>query len=107
MTISLSWYLVTDVKEPGVLGLYRAEGLYRRGMPVLQLSGGLFTLSVWGNCWRLGSGVRGELYLRSRSALCSCPADPRAARDEGRGQTLRRYWRVGRVDSVQWNKCQV
>ena len=58
---------------------------------MLQHSGGLFTLSVWGR-WRGEDGVRGALYhLFSGSAPSQCPADPRAARNERLGETHWRY----------------
>ena len=75
--------------DGGVAGVYRADGSYREGRPVLQHSGGLFTLSVsryGGYCWRVESSVGYVLYLRSGSAPSQCPADPRAARNERLGQ---------------------
>ena len=35
-----------DIKKPSVAGLYRADGSYFHGRPVLQHEGGHFTLSV-------------------------------------------------------------
>ena len=93
VTISLSQEIVRDIKEPGVAGVYKPEGSYYRGRPVLQYSGGLFTLSMGGSYWMVQSGgVRGNMYLMSGSAPSQCPADPRAARNEMRGKKHWRYW---------------
>ena len=112
VTISLSRDIVRDIMEPGVAGVYRANGSYRQGRPVLQHSGGLFTLSVYAGCWRVESGDGGDEYLRSGSAPSQCPADPRAARDERRGWThwrynskQRGYNRESSGISVKCNKC--
>ena len=90
VTISLSQDIESDIREPGVAGVYRATGSYRHGRPVLQHSGGLFTLSVNYDCWVVESGV-GDGYLRSGSAPSQCPADPRAARNERWGAAHWRY----------------
>ena len=111
VTIRLSQDTIRDVDEPWVAGVYRAEGSYRLGRPVLQRLGGHFTLSVHGSCWRVKSDVGGALYLGSGSAPSHCPADPRAARSLMRGQTHWRYKNKngGKTESsgisVQCNKC--
>ena len=113
VTISLSQDVVTDIEDPGVAGLYRVDGSYRRGRPVLRHSGGLFTLSVWGMGWQVISGVGDDWYLEleSRSVPSLCPADPRAARNERRGLTHWNYWskETGMTESsgisVHCNKC--
>ena len=117
VNISLSQDIGKDVDDPypGVAGVYRAEGLYFRGRPVLQHSGGLFTLSVrrWGRGWEVGSDVGGDWFLRSGSAPSHCPAATRAARSErsGHTQTHWSYWskQTGTFESsgiiVQCNMC--
>ena len=111
VTISLSQNIERDIKDPRLAGLYRANGSYIHGRPVLQHSGGLYTLSVYDGCWWVGSGVGGAVYLYSGSAPSQCPADPRAAGDELEGQT---HWgyrgkQRGLIDSqgisVKCNKC--
>ena len=92
VTISLSRDIVRDIEDPGVVGVYRGNGSYRQGRPVLQHSGGLFTLSADYSCWRVESGVVGGWYLLSGSAPSQCPADPRAARNEKQGLTHWRYY---------------
>ena len=117
VTISLSRDIKREILDgvgvgEGVAGVYTGDGSYRRGRPVLHHSGGLFTLSVggWG-CWRVQSGVGGVWYLYSGSAPSQCPADPRAARNERRGETHWSYWskRGGITESsgisVKCNKC--
>ena len=95
VTISLSQDIVRNIMDPGegVAGVYRAEGSYRRGRPVLQHSGGLFTLSLRGG-WSVEESpysYSGLLYLYSGSAPSMCPADPRAARNKSEGLTHWRY----------------
>ena len=92
VTISLSQDILRDIEERGVAGVYTASGSYRHGRPVLQHSGGLFTLSAWGGGWVVESSVGGADYLSSGSAPSQCPADPRAARNERRGET---HWGYG------------
>ena len=93
VTISLSEDIKRDIMKPGAEGLYRADGSYYRGRPVLQHEGGRFTLSV-GNikCWKVYTGVVGAGYFKSRTAPSQCPGDPWAARNERLGRTHWRYW---------------
>ena len=112
VTISLSQDIVTDILKPAVAGVYRADGSYHQGRPVLQHPGGLFTLSVYvlGH-WEVQSGVGGVGHLWGGSAKSQCPADPRAARHEREGQTNWRYyskrtgWTESQGISVKCNKC--
>ena len=86
--ISLSGDITQDIVEPGLAGVYQAEGICRWGRPVFRHSGGEFTLSVYGGgYWMVSSGVGGAGYLSSRTAPSMCPADPRAARSEMWGWT--------------------
>ena len=111
VTISLSRDIKRDIRDKGVTGVYTGDGSYHRGRPVLHHSGGLFTLSVDYSCWRVQSGVGGDLYLYSESAPSQCPADPRAARNERRGETHWSYWskQIELTESsgisVKCNKC--
>ena len=95
VTINLSESIARDIREPNVVGLYKSDGSYYLGRPVLQHSGGSFTLSVnlsWGPwCWMVSSGIEGDGYLISGSAPSLCPADPKAARNELQRQTHWRY----------------
>ena len=83
VTISLSENVKEGIEEPGVEGVYTAQGSYCNGKPVLQHSGGLFTLSVKNGKWMVESRTShelilfNELYLSSGSAPGLCPADPR------------------------------
>ena len=96
VTISLSEDVKKDILEPGVAGLYTADGSYCYGRPVLQQEVGRFTLYVERGCWRVSDDVEGDdWYLMSGSVPSQCPADPRAARDE------RRRWNHWRYDSNQ------
>ena len=103
VTISLSEDIKSNIMEPGasVAGLYRENGSYCRGRPVLQA--GRFTLHVkysktqWDGvlsatgCWVVSSGATiGHKYLMSRTAPSQCPADPRAARLLGTTHWI--YW---------------
>ena len=95
VTISLSEDVKRNMKEAGgeVEGLYKADGSYCKGWPVLRHEGGHFVLSVYdAGCWIVSAGVEGAGYLYSRSAPSQCPADPRAARNERLGQTHWKYW---------------
>ena len=76
--------------EPGVEGVYKADGSYYLGRPVLQHEEGHFTAYARGGFWIVSSGVGGTGYLVSGSAPSQCPADPRAARNER--QTHWEYW---------------
>ena len=106
VTISLGKDIVSDIKEPRIEGVYTANGSYRLGRPVLQHSGGLFTISVEarrkGVAWYVSSGV--GWYLCSGSAPSMCPADPRAARNERLGE---KHW-SWRYYSRQkgWDYCR-
>ena len=112
VTISLSLDIERDIMEPGVAGVYRADGSYSRGRPVLQHSWGRFTLTMDEGCWWVQSVVGGALYLESGSAPSHCPADPRAARNGSEGLTYWRYNKQGVLTessgiSVKCNKCVV
>ena len=89
ITISLNRRVARNIKEPGVAGVYRASGSYRQGRPVLQHSGGRFTIFVCDGAWMVTSDVGDEvqIHLVSGSAPSQCPADPRAARNEHIGMT--------------------
>ena len=92
VTISLSEDIKGDIDEPGMEGMYKADGSYYNGRPVLQHQGGRFTLHVGGlGYWEVSTGVGGAWFLESGSAPSQCPADPRAARNEMKGQTRWRY----------------
>lgn len=90
ITISLPEDVKRDIWEPGVEGVYKADGTYRLGRPVLRHSGGRFTVSA-GSCWTVLSGVNGgagsPIYLQGGSVPSQCQAGPWAARKERRGQT--------------------
>ena len=91
MTISLSEDVVSDINNPGVAGVYKADGTYLSGMPVLRHEEGEFTLIKNGG-WKVTYGVHGfSDYLHSGSAPSLCPADPRATRNESRRLKLWRY----------------
>ena len=103
ITISLP-----DITEPGVAGLYTADGSYYQGRPVLRHSGGRFTLFVGSGCWIVSPGVGGAWYLMSGSALSQCP---KAARNKLLGMThcwmyrnKQRKWTVSRGIIVKCNK---
>ena len=99
--MSLTEAISRDMKEPGVAGVagvYWADGTYSEGRPVFRHSDGGFTIGVWGGCWvvrfavgdwEVRSDFQGGWYLRSASAPSMCPADPRAARSERRGE---KHW---------------
>ena len=91
ITISLRWDIERDITEPTLAGVYRAEGSYYLGRPVLQHRGGCFKLyvggGVEGGCWKVSSDVGGDWHLLSGSAPGLCPADPRAERNEQWGIT--------------------
>ena len=94
VTISLSQDVKSDISEPGVEGLYKADGSYYKGRPVLkhQGQGGLLTLYMdGGGWWSVSPGVGYGVYLCSGSAPSQCPADPRAARNDMRGRTHWEY----------------
>ena len=101
-------YNVGCIVEPEVEGVYRPDGSYSRGRPVLQHSGGRFSLSVKSydgvGCWVLSSCLRfywshpENDYLRSQTAPIHCPGDPRAARNERLELTQWEY--------AKWPRCQ-
>ena len=101
--ISLSKNVVGDISKPSVSGVYRVDGSYCMGRPVLLHSGGRFTLSAGrAGCWRVTSdGVGGYGHLLSGSAPSLCPADPRAASNGSGGQTSWKYKnkQIGRTES--------
>ena len=109
VTISLSQDIVTDIKDPGVAGVYKPDGSYYMGKPVLQHSGGLFVFVS--GCWMVESGVGGAQCLLSGSAPSQCPADPKAVRNERRRQKLWGYenkqgkWPESRGIKVKCIKC--
>ena len=113
VTISLSQDIARYIKNPGVVGVYRANGTYRKGRPVLRNSGGLITLFDAGGCWVVGTGDRGDTYLGSSHAPSQCPADARlrtAARGDlvthwGYKDKLNRMWDSISGISVKCNKC--
>ena len=109
VTISLSRDIVRDIKNPGVAGVYTGDGSYHYGRPVLQHSGGLFTLSVAYGHWVVQAGGRGAEYLGSGSAPSQCPADPRAASNilynEMWRQTLCRYSNKKVQGQTHWSYC--
>ena len=94
VTISLTKDIVDVILDPGVAGLYKSTGSYRRGRPVLQHSEGRFMLSVYWDmgCWLVSDGVGGAGYLQSGSAPSQCPADPNAARGERKEETHWAYF---------------
>ena len=93
ITISLTEDMKRDIQERWVEGVYRADGSYCQGRPVLKRQGGRITLSVSGSaCWRVSDEYGFICYLESGSAPSQCPADPRAARSERRGMTYWKYW---------------
>ena len=104
VTISLSQDVVRDITYPGVAvaGVYKTDGTYRHGRPVLEHSGGLFTLSVWGGFWVVESDV--DSYLMSGSAPSLCPADHRAAaaRNERVRQTNWSFWSKRKRGGWPW-----
>ena len=96
ITIRLSEDVRSDINERGVEGVYKADGSYYRGRPVLQHSEGRFKLFVSNSRWKVCNDVGG---LMSGSAPSQCPADPRAARNEREGLTLWRFW-----NSMKWTE---
>ena len=107
ITITLSDDVVrkdfNGIMNPGVAGVYSANGTYCTGRPVLQHSGGKFTLYSAGNNWKVSGGVHHFWdALWSGSAPSLCPADPRAARNEKQGVTDWRY----RPDNGRWRAYQ-
>ena len=71
--ISLREDISSDIVEPGVAGVYKSDGSYHRGRPVLRHSG--FTLCVWDGVWEVSSGFGGEAYLWGGVASGLLPAD--------------------------------
>ena len=63
-----------DIVLEGWEGVYKADGSYHKGRPVLRHSGGQFTLNVWDGLWEVSSGVGGEGYIWGGSAASPCPA---------------------------------
>ena len=91
------------IMYPGVAGVYRADGTYCNGRPVLQHEEGEFTLYSAGSNWKVSNGVHNFWdTLWSGSAPTLCPADPRAARNEKQGV---RNWRY-RPDKGRWRAYQ-
>ena len=119
VTISLSEEVRENIEEPGVVGVYTAQGSYCNGKPVLQHSGGLFTLSVKNRNWMVESRTSHALYLQSGSSPSLCPADPRAGiKDDMTFWSYEPAWRdsVNKMDdqgdmiessgiSLKCNKC--
>ena len=75
MTISLRKDIASDIVEPGVAGVYTADGSYHKGRPVLRHSGGLYTLCVWDGVWEVCKGVGGDAFLWVGVASDLFPAD--------------------------------
>ena len=104
VTISLSEETKSKIEEPGVEGLYKADGSYSRGRPVLRHSGGRYTLSVSGNRrwgWAVSfSVISGSRYIESGTAPSQCPADPRAATSKREDQE--RIMKVQREGRTHW-----
>ena len=99
VTIRLTEDVKRDIKEPRVEGVYKANGSYYKGRPVLQHSDGHFKLFVAYFRWKVGSDVGGSGCLMSGSVPSQCPADPRAARNEREGRTQWQYW-----NSKKWTE---
>ena len=97
ITLNLDPKIKRDVLEPDVAGVYNARGKFLRGRPVLEHSGGQFTLNVGGGCWRVGSGITGDEHLCSRTAPGMCPADPRASENSSQMQRNWRYMNIQRA----------
>ena len=100
-----------DITEPGVAGVYKGDGSYYQGRPVLRQSRGRFTLFAGSGCWIVSPGVGGAWYLMSGSALSQCPADPKVARKRLLGLThcwmyrnKQKEWTVSRGIIVKCNK---
>ena len=96
ITITLSEDVVREdyngIMYPGVAGVYRADGTYCTGRPVLKHEGGEFILYSSGGNWKVSAGVHNFWdTLWSGSAPSLCPADPRAARNEKQGVRNWRY----------------
>ena len=111
ITISLTEDMKRDIQERWVEGVYRADGSYYQGRPVLRQSRGRFTLFAGSGCWIVSPGVGGAWYLMSGSALSQCPADPKAARKRLLGLThcwmyrnKQKEWTVSRGIIVKCNK---
>ena len=85
ITINLSANVTNDIRDPGVAGVYRPDGTYFEGRPVMRHTEGHFVLYVYWGRWRVGTSFRNGEYLCSRTVPSSCPADPRAAIDQSRG----------------------
>ena len=83
----LSKDIAKQIMEPGADGLYREDGSYCRGRPVLQHEGGRFTLIVDGEHWKVYSRAGSVMHLQSGSAPSQCPAHPRAATNDRERQT--------------------
>ena len=74
ITITLSESTALDMEDPGVAGVYRPEGTYHEGRPVLRHTGGQFILYVSGSGWFVGAGVGGLKYLYKGNGQSICPA---------------------------------
>ena len=106
VTISLREDIASDIVEPGVAGVYTADGSYHRGRPVLRHSGGLYTLCVWDGVWEVSSGVGGEAYIWGGVASDLFPADTK--KRDWEYDSLQGYIIKSNGISVSCNaKCQV
>ena len=105
VTISLDQDIERKIGEPGVAGVYRGDSSYSEGRPVLQHSGGRFTLSVEDGSWVVGDNDAGAEYLRSGSAPSQCPADPKAAiGSEGQGRKKQTFWGINESESARMKR---
>ena len=99
-----------NLSETGVEGMYRADGSYYGGRPVLYHSKGHFSIIVHGGCWVVILHEGSVLCLKSMSASSQCPADPRSVRNERLGLTHWEYrnkkggWSESRRISVKCKK---
>ena len=97
VTISLSEDIISEFTDPRVAGVYRADGSYLWGRPVLKHSEGGFTLQtssekpyghiMWSGqpkmflddvSWKLIDDEGEPFFVLSGSAPSLCPADPRS-----------------------------
>ena len=90
VTIRLSTHVLHNIRNPEVSGVYRPDGTYYAGRPVMKQTEGHFILYVSCGIWKVGRRLGGKVeYLCSRTVPSPCPADPRAAMDDTRGL---KYW---------------
>ena len=100
VTIRLSKNIARNIGEP-VTGVYRPDGTYYEGRPVLWRSSGNLMLYVSRGRWRLGYKLGDDgVYLCSKTVLSLCPADPRAAIYEPRQLSNFGYRGIGASASI-------